>query len=150
VKAPMPKITILGTTHNVQGVELYQAPKLDDREYRMVLDRLFGGIDFVIEEASGLGPTTAEQLALERLGDSHYLDVDPPASQRRAYGLQEDAQQRELIELDDRRTDCVIFQHIETQLGREKVWVSRINGTVWRNALLVCGFLHALSVAAKL
>ena len=40
------------------------------------------GVDFIFEEASGLGPTIAEKLALEQLAFGHYVDIDPARNDR--------------------------------------------------------------------
>ena len=44
-------------------------------------------IDFVFEEATGLGPTTAEHLSAKLVGANRYLDLDPPMQERHIFGI---------------------------------------------------------------
>ena len=63
---------------------------MDDPRFKELLDELIAedGIDFIFEEATGLGPTTAEKLS-PMLGPDRYLDVDPPRNERVKFGIPE-------------------------------------------------------------
>ena len=73
-----PRVTVLATLHVVQGAEK-RVGNVHDPVYVALLEKLMlsEGVDFIFEEASGLGPTIAEKLALERLPFGHYVDIDP-------------------------------------------------------------------------
>ena len=72
----MPRhITILGTSHDLQGAEKRKS-SVNDPTFSEAIEFLLSGKDFVFEEASGCGPTIAEKGAHEKLGPGHYLDVD--------------------------------------------------------------------------
>ena len=82
-------VVILGTTHEVQNGEKYWR-RVDDPHFKSLLDLLVAedGIVFIFEEATKLGPTTAEKLALT-WGPECYLDVDPPRDERLNFGIPE-------------------------------------------------------------
>ncbi|MGC2803951.1 MAG: hypothetical protein WCA41_19100, partial [Candidatus Acidiferrum sp.] len=79
---------VFGTTHRLQGAVRGRS-NIDDPSYAELIGRLISEhqIDFVLEEATGLGPTTAEKIALCRWGQNHYLDVDPLKGERTNYGI---------------------------------------------------------------
>ena len=70
-----------------------------------MLRTLLNAKDFVFEEATGLGPTTAEGLSLKRLGPGRYLDVDPAVEQRDDYGISKDTDGQSAIDPCDAETD---------------------------------------------
>ena len=82
-----PRVTVLATLHVVQGAEK-RLGNVNDPMYVALLDKLMisEGVDFIFEEASGLGPTIAEKLALERLPFGHYVDIDPGSAERPEVG----------------------------------------------------------------
>jgi hypothetical protein len=83
----MPRyITILGTSHDLQGAEKRKS-SVNDPTFSEAIEFLLSGKDFVFEEASGCGPTIAEESAHEKLGPGHYLDVDPSRAHRERYGI---------------------------------------------------------------
>jgi len=146
----MGHMVVLGVTHNVQGAEKWCGRRLDDSQYRTVLGRLLDGKDFVFEEATGLGPRTAEKLSLERLGPGRYLDVDPAVEQRPTYGIPKDTGGQSLIDACDPETDSLYTELIDPHSVREKLWLQRIQERTFGNGLLVCGFLHSLSMSFRL
>jgi hypothetical protein len=83
-------VAILGTTHEVQNGERYWR-RVDDPHFNTLLNMLVAedGIDFIFEEATALGPTTAEKIA-RTWGTDRYLDVDPPRDERWKFGIPED------------------------------------------------------------
>jgi hypothetical protein len=142
-------ITILGTVHQLQGAEKSTWRNIEDAAYLMLVKRFLQGKDFIFEEASELGPTTAESLATEQLGAGHYLDVDPHSDHRAAYGIGVTGEQFPV----DPYTQVTDFYHREfegEQLKRENLWLGRIRATEFTQALLICGYLHTLSLAHKL
>ena len=70
-------VTLLGTSHRLQGAEKSKF-NIDDPIYTVVVDRLMQGKDFIFEEATGLGPTTAEKLAHSKLGPISTWISTPP------------------------------------------------------------------------
>ena len=78
-------VVVLGVTHELQGPRFIGY--VDDPSYPLLLKLSMRGVDFVFEEASGLGPSIAENLANSILGPGHYVDVDPSASQRGIYRI---------------------------------------------------------------
>lgn len=142
-------VTIFGTVHQIQGAEKASWKNIEDPEYRKLLSRFLRGKDFVFEEASGLGPTKAEQLTAERLGAEHYFDIDPHVSQRSAHGIGTTGEQFPL----DPYTQLTDFYHREfeaEQYKRESHWLAQISSRNFSAALLICGYLHALSMASRL
>jgi hypothetical protein len=142
-------VTILGTVHQLQGAEKTSWVKIEDPGYLALLNRFLEGKDFVFEEASGLGPTTAERLAEERLGAGHYLDIDPHVDNRSEYGIGITGQQFP-IDPNTQPTDSYHLEFEEEQLKRETLWLGKMRKTNFWNALLICGYLHTLSTAFKL
>ena len=142
-------VTILGTVHEVQGAENYRRRKVEDPAYLELVRRLLVDKDFVFEEASRLGPTKAEQLVREQLGSDHYLDVDPHASERQAYGIGETGCQY-LIDPNSGSTDSYQQEFESEQSKRENLWLDRVKEVNFANALLICGYLHTLSMGYKL
>jgi hypothetical protein len=67
-----PRLTVLATLHVIQGAEK-RVGNVHDPMYVALLNKLMvsESVDFIFEEASGLGPTIAEKLALERLAFGH-------------------------------------------------------------------------------
>jgi hypothetical protein len=146
----MSQMVVLGTWHDIQGAQKRTGRRLDDTEYKKVLERLLPGRDFVFEEATGLGPTTAAHLALDRIGAGHYLDVDPALAERWAYGISEQTGVSVPINPGDLESECCNSERVEDQSRRECVWLQRIQEKTFESGLLVCGFLHVLSMSFRL
>src|SRR5262249_821252 len=68
-------VILLGTAHRVQGAERGIC-NIEDPDYETLVDQLWleYAVDFVFEEASGLGPTFAEKFALANIGPHRYKD----------------------------------------------------------------------------
>jgi hypothetical protein len=143
------KITIFGTVHQLQGAEKSIWKNIQDEAYAGLVKRWLRGQDFVFEEASELGPTTAERLAIEQLGPGHYLDVDPHRDHRAAFGIG-DTGEKFPVDPDTELTDFYCREFDSEQLRRESLWLGRIRDTDFTQALLICGYLHTLSLAFKL
>src|SRR5438105_2916726 len=144
------RIAVFGTCHDVQGAEKRRGRRLDDAQYRAMLDRLLHGRDFVFEEATGLGPSTASKMAEARLGPNRYLDVDPAVEHRSAFGIARVTGYPNAIDPSDAETDFVCTELVEPQGVRENLWVGTIAERDFENALLICGFVHTLSISFKL
>jgi len=110
------------------------------------------GIDFIFEEATGLGPTTAEKLSLT-LGPDRYLDVDPPRNEREKFGIPENTNQP--IPLGSPfafpptavSADRVFH---DAHAKREEFWLQQITKQDFKKALMICGQNHTLSFAFRL
>jgi len=146
-------MVVLGTNHFLQGAEK-KKEKIEDLTYHLVIEKLIVdySVNFIFEEASEQGPTTAEKLARgHHLG---YLDVDPCEDKREQHGLAkytardfEICQQREMNapNPNDLQEHC-----LGNQLKREKHWIDQINAESFENGLIICGALHTFSVASGL
>lgn len=108
------------------------------------------GRDFLFEEATGLGPTTAEVRCNEPLGPAHYLDVDPAVEHRAAYEITENTGEPCYVRPCDPDGFTYNSELIKPQGVRENLWLHRIREKEFENGLLVCGFLHTLSMSFKL
>jgi hypothetical protein len=142
-------VTIFGTVHQLQGAERASWKNIEDPAYLGLVKERLAGKDFVFEEASELGPTTAERLAEERFGAGHYLDIDPHKDKRLECGI---CITRQSFPIDP-GTLLTDYYHLEfesEQLKRENLWLGRMRGANFGNALLICGYLHTLSMAFKL
>ena len=146
----IPRVTVLATLHVVQGAEK-RVGNVHDPMYVDLLDKLMAseGVDFIFEEASGLGPTIAEKLALERLAFGHYVDVDPAKGDRNDFGIPAVSSEPNMIG----SPPSVAFanwQILETHAKREELWVQRIRQHTFQSALVIVGLVHLLSFAFRL
>ena len=84
----MKTIILLGTAHRVQGAARGSC-NIEDPDYETLVDQLWleYAVDFVFEEASGLGPTFAERFTLANIGPHRYKDIDPSATDRKKLGI---------------------------------------------------------------
>jgi hypothetical protein len=150
------QIIVLGTNHALQGAD--QVPtgkKIDDPTYEVLVRKLidYFCLDYIFEEVSGCGPTTASKLEKPGLG---YWDVDPPKSERPRYGIEPGLPFEGfcIYEVNDPRMPSpeplATQKKLETEIGREKLWVERINEKRFENGLMICGVAHTFSVAARL
>jgi hypothetical protein len=144
---------LFGTIHQIQGAEKARPPTIDDPAYLTLVSRFLENKDFVFEEASGLGPTKAERLALERLGPGHYYDIDPSVDPQNGtrwpYGIGVTGDSFP-IEPCTVLTDFYRVEYVEAQFTRETLWLARIAETDFTNAIFICGELHVLSMAFRL
>jgi hypothetical protein len=146
-------VVILGTTHEVQNMEKFWR-RVDDPQFRQLLDILLAedGIDFIFEEATGQGPTTAESLSLT-LGTNRYLDVDPPRDERKKFGIPEDTNGHIFLGspvASPPTAVCAERVFHEAHARREEHWLRQIMKQDFKKALMVCGQYHALSLAFRL
>ncbi len=150
------KMVVLGTDHALQGVEkLDKSKKIDDPTFGVLLEKLVTdfSLDYIFEEASGLGPTTASKLQRFGLG---YLDVDPPGNERQRYGIPPGLPIETFVIYDindPRRPEPELYatkKEAATERGRESVWLEKINKTSFTNGLLICGAAHTFSLASLL
>ena len=145
----MAHIVVFGTCHNVQGAQKWQGRGLDDAQYKVALGQLFEGKDFIFEEATGLGPTTAETLTLNCLGAEHYLDIDPPVDQRNAYGLADHSGNSQPIDPYDPLTDFLNEEPAGQQSIRETLWIRRVQEKTFQNGLLLEDRLSSRSICGR-
>ena len=146
----IPRVTVLATLHVVQGAEK-RLGNVHDPAYVALLDKLMisEGVDFIFEEASGLGPTIAEKLALERLAFGHYVDIDPARSERPAFGIPVSSAEPNMIGTPP-TVAFANWQLLEVHAKREELWVKRIQQRRFESALVICGLVHLLSLAFRL
>jgi hypothetical protein len=145
-----PRVTVLATLHVTQGAEK-RLGNVHDPMYVALLNKLLvsEGVDFIFEEASGLGPTIAEKLALDRLAFGHYVDIDPARGERADLGIPVNSSEPNMIG----SPPSVAFanwQLLEVHAKREELWVKRIQQHRFESALVICGLVHLLSFAFRL
>ncbi|MGB8476616.1 MAG: hypothetical protein WCE61_21240 [Candidatus Acidiferrum sp.] len=142
---PQKSFVILGISHRVQGdADFINA--VDDPVYKEVVSEIISKdhIDFVGEECS-VNSTDAERITQKLLGIGSYLSVDPVLEEdRRKCSIGETCLPRPLTALPVER--WVVSENEK----REKIWIDLLIEKTDTKGLLICGFYHAFSVAAKL
>jgi hypothetical protein len=146
-------VILLGTSHRVQGAER-RSSNIKDPDYDALvrqLSRTFA-IDFLFEEASGLGPTFAEKFAMREMGPNRYKDIDPSAEYRRKLGITETSKDYRIgnANLDTGHWGYGREELIDAQEQRECFWLPSIREQDFSRALLICGHAHLLSFAFRL
>jgi hypothetical protein len=146
----IPRVTVLATLHVIQGAEK-RVGNLHDPMYVALLNKLMvsESVDFIFEEASGLGPTIAEKLALERLAFGHYVDIDPARGERADFGIPTNSSEPNMIGAPP-TVAFANWQILEAHAKREELWVQRIEQHKFESALVICGLVHLLSFAFRL
>jgi len=145
-----PRVTVLATLHVIQGAEK-RLGNVHDPVYVELLNKLMisEAVDFIFEEASGLGPTIAEKLALEKLPFGHYVDIDPARNERPAFGIPVSSAEPNMIG----NPPTVAFanwQILDVHAKREELWLKRMQQREFQSALVICGLVHLLSFAFRL
>jgi hypothetical protein len=146
----IPRVTVLATLHVVQGAEK-RVGNVHDPMYVTLLEKLMISerVDFIFEEASGLGPTIAEKLALEKLAFGHYVDIDPARNERGDFGIPTNSSEPNMIG----SPPSVAFanwQILDVHAKREELWLQRIQQRKFESALVICGLVHLLSFSFRL
>jgi hypothetical protein len=149
---------VLAVPHRLQGPGFEAFIK--DPAYCKLLRRLIGSVDFVFEEAAGLGeaagcgPSIAEELAKSLLEPGRYLDIDPPKDQRTKHGLAEATGGVEAIDTDQVENgqipDEYRWEIVDEHRKREELWIQRVVEQSFTKGLVICGSAHGLSVAFRL
>jgi len=144
------RVTVLATLHVVQGAEK-RLGNVRDPMYVALLNKLMisEGVDFIFEEASGLGPTIAEKLSLQELGFGRYLDIDPARGDRAEFGIPANSSEPNMIG-EPPTVAFANWQLLEVHAKREELWVKRIQQHDFKSALVICGLVHLLSFAFRL
>src|SRR6266849_3970660 len=134
---------VLGVSHRVQG-DMTFVRAIHDPDFTTVVSEIISSdhIDFVGEEC-GINVTVAEKVAQDLLGTGHYLNVDPPVEDRTRYGICDTYCPPPLSGLPVHR--WIVAENEK----REQIWVERLIERTAAKGLLICGFYHAFSVAAK-
>jgi hypothetical protein len=145
---------VLGTAHRLQGAERGSC-NIEDPDYETLIGQLSltYSLDFIFEEASGLGPTFAEKFALEKIGPKTYKDVDPSAGDRKRLGIPAETGKDYRIGTLNFDTGHWGFgreELIDVHEQREQFWLPFIREQEFVTALLVCGQAHLLSFAYRL
>jgi len=136
---------ILGVSHRVQG-DMDFINAFDDPDYREIVNKIISDdhIDFVGEEGA-VNTTDAERIAQNLLGAGHYISVDPVLEEdKKTHGIGQTYLPPALGELPVHR--WVVSENEK----REQIWVDLLVERTAARGLLICGFYHAFSVAAKL
>src|ERR1700722_2314823 len=137
-----PLVTVLATLHVVQGAEK-RFGNVHDPMYVALLEKLMisEGVDFIFEEASGLGPTIAEKLAVERLPFGHYVDIDPSRNERLDFGISTNSSEPNMIGAPP-SVAFANWQILDVHAKREDLWLQRIQQRKFASALVVFGLVH--------
>ncbi len=137
-------VVVLGTSHDLQMAEKWPR-NVDDPDYSRLIQHLVSDskIDTIFEEASECGPTSAQKLA-QRL-ELEYVDVDPHPNVRHFYGLSSDTGNPL-----DQPYDFANRTLPEEHFKREDFWVQKISLESFKVGLVICGYLHTLSLAGRL
>jgi len=145
-----PRVTVLATLHVIQGAEK-RVGNVHDPMYVALLKKLLvsEGVDFIFEEASGLGPTIAEKLALEQLAFGHYVDIDPARSERPDFGIPASSSEPNMLG-EPPTVAFANWQILEAHAKREELWVKRMQQHEFKSALVIVGLVHLLSFAFRL
>lgn len=146
----IPRVTVLATLHVIQGAEK-RLGNVQDPMYVALLNKLLASesVDFIFEEASGLGPTIAEKLALERLAFGHYVDMDPARGERVDLGIPANSSEPNMIGTPP-SVAFANWQILDVHARREELWVKRIQQHKFESGLVICGLVHLLSFAFRL
>lgn len=136
---------VLGVAHQLQGPKFTDF--VDHHWFHWLARKNITESDFVFEEASGKGPSIAEDLANEILSPGHYADIDPPADERARYGIPDGASGCVVI---DPPHDYYEWVSIDAQKVREELWLRKITETSFKKAFVIVGFGHSLSLAFRL
>jgi hypothetical protein len=150
----MKTVILLGTAHRVQGAERGIC-NIEDPDYETLVDqlRLTYSVDFVFEEASGLGPTFAEKFAFANIGPNRYKDIDPSAAGRKKLGIPAETGKDYRIgklNFDTSHWGFGREELIEVHEKREHFWLPFIREQKFIRALVICGQAHLLSFAFRL
>src|ERR1700734_915865 len=139
----MASILVLGTSHRFQGTPSFIG-SINDPDYAETIRTIISerSIDFVFEEASGCGPSTAQKL-VEPTEAVRYLDVDPHLSVRHEHGIVDDSGQPFPFGITPEKL-------IEEQEKREQLWCTQIAAQKFERGLLICGYMHVLSMCFRL
>jgi hypothetical protein len=140
-------VTVLGVLHELQGPGFFNY--VQDPSYPLLLKDVMRGIDCVFEEASGRGPSIAEDLAASLLGAGHYIDVDPARNERAKHGIPETTTGGGPIDLYN-SPDSYVILLMDAQRLREELWIRTIEQRSFGKAILIVGIGHSLSVAFRL
>ncbi|SRR6266567_3097731 len=143
-------VVVLATQHELQGAEKRMG-SVNDPLYTELLEELVHaeGLDFIFEEATGLGPTIAEKLSLSKLGPKRYLDVDPSLDERERFGIPKVTNNPFMV---GPPPDAAFadWQFHEVHAKREKFWIQRMIERDFKAALMICGIAHGLSFTFRL
>jgi hypothetical protein len=148
----MASVVVLGTSHQLQGIQNLPS-SIADPDYTDLVAQLICAhrIDSIFEEASGLGPTTAQGLA-QSLGPNRYLDIDPPREERHKFGIAQETDSPQLIDPGDpsKSREIARWASVGEHDKREELWLRRVLEHDFANALIICGHFHTLSFAFRL
>jgi hypothetical protein len=144
-------VKILGTQHELQGCQK-RAGNLNDPLYLPLLKELIAqdALDFVFEEATGLGPTIAQNLSVNEMGANRYLDVDPSRENREKFGISADSNEPNMI-----GSPMAVWAYYdalfyEVHAKREVLWIQEMRKQEFERALMIVGQNHTLSLAFRL
>lgn len=141
-------VQLIAVPHQLQGPG-FNGYVADSSYSDWVESFVRAGIDFVFEEASGRGPSIAEQLTHSILKPNCYLDIDPPANERHKYGLAASSATGGPIDPSN-STDIYESPYVDEQRKREELWLKRIQSEKFKKGLMICGLAHSLSFAFRL
>lgn len=145
----MRSIVVLGTSHRLQGAVNSRWQNIDDPSYRRLVEQLISSYraEIIFEEATGCGPTEAQKIA--GLAQIRYTDIDPSPDERVRLGMRPKPPSADGIPIDERGQDWYSLDDVEAQDQRENHWLREIKESDFNCGLLICGYLHTLSLAFR-
>jgi hypothetical protein len=138
---------VLGVPHQLQGPGFQGY--VPDPSYSRLVKTLMGGVDFVFEEATGRGPSIAEQLVGSSQRSVQYLDFDPTPADRPKHGIAKVVGGGWPIDPCN-SSDACETSTVEEQRKREELWLDRVLSKPFEKALVIVGLAHSLSFTFRL
>lgn len=138
---------LLGVPHQLQGLGF--RGYVEDPSYSRLVKTLMGGVDFVFEEATGRGPSIAEQLVGFSQRPVQYLDFDPPPDERPKHGIEKLVGGGWPIDPCN-SSDVCETSTVGEQRKREELWLDRVLSKPFEKALVIVGLAHSLSFTFRL
>jgi hypothetical protein len=139
---------VLGVAHQLQGSKFLGY--IDDSSFRWIVESNIAKSDVVFEEASGRGPSIAENFANKILGTGHYVDVDPSPNERARHGIPDGSSGGSVIDPMRFPEDHYEWVSVGAQKVREELWLRKIMGSSFQKAFVIVGVAHSLSISFRL
>jgi len=132
------RITVMGVSQELQGF-LNSSESITDARYAEQIIGIISdeSIDIIFEEALGGGRTTAHEL-LHSLKSIRYRNIDPHPTAPHDFGFVAEPGRLSSIEVNDE------------EAKREDLWCKGIAEQQFESALVICGYLHTLTIVSRL
>jgi hypothetical protein len=137
------RIKVLGVSHKSQGLLNFREG-INDAGYAAQIIGIISdeSIDIIFEDARGCGRTIADRL-LDSLKSIRYLDIDPHLMVTHEFGVVPETGLPLSTEVSEE-------ERVDEQARREERWCKGIVQQKFESGLVICGYLHTLSVVFRL